>query len=294
MSASNFIACFNATAGEEGGYADNPHDPGGSTMDGVTQAVYTRYLTTHGRANAPVKEISLIDRQAIYRADFWNEVHGDDLYAGLDLCMVDAAWGSGPVEAVKWLQRALGILADGKFGEQTLTALKRYENSAVLITRVCEERMAMSRALPTWKYFGKGWTARYNNIESKALAMRKVVLANATASPYLPRKVTDPIAAVPAYIEGSTMTSTTTTALTPSTTNLLDTLESLLVAAVDAAPEVSADFKAAVAEFQTLKASPFGVDLSNVIGQLFSHSTASNTVHLPATNVAIVTPNIAS
>src|SRR5271163_4065031 len=109
MTDSNFLACFNETESFEGGYVDNPHDPGGATLKGVTQAVYTAWLAHHGRPNAAVRGASDADIQAIYRAQYWDAVRGDDLYAGLDLVMVDTGWGSGPVEAVKFLQRALDV-----------------------------------------------------------------------------------------------------------------------------------------------------------------------------------------
>lgn len=319
MTTSNFIPCFNDTAGFEGGYVNNPHDPGHGTMNGVTQAVYTDYLRKHNRPDAHVIGISLADRQAIYREDFWNRVRGDELYAGLDLCMVDTAWGSGPVEAIKLLQRALGLTADGEFGPKTFAALKQHENSTALISKVCDERMAFFKSLVTWKFFGRGWTTRLNGIEAKALAMHGVSLTSPQAAnaqgvnaaaplPELLRKVTDPIAAAPAKpqalkeSESSTMGNleamTMNTTQIPAPPSLFDTLENLLTAAVDAAPEVSRDYVAAVKEFQALKASPIGMDLSKLIGQLFSHATASNSASLSssgqAASVAIVVPKIST
>lgn len=185
MTASNFLACFNETESFEGAYADAAHDPGGATMAGVTQAAYTSWLAKHGRPNALVKGISLADREAIYREDYWNAVRGDDLYAGLDLVMVDTGWGSGPAEAIKLLQRALGITADGEFGAKTLAALEPHENSTDLINKLCVERMAFFRGLSTWQYFGKGWTTRLDGIQAKALAMNKAALAG-TATPSRP------------------------------------------------------------------------------------------------------------
>lgn len=175
MTASNFLACFNETESFEGGYADNPHDPGGATMAGVTQATYTAWLKSQRRPRAPVRNISLADREAIYRDLFWNEVRGDDLYVGLDLVMTDTAWGSGSFKAVELLQRALGITVDGEFGPMTLAALQPHENSADLIDRVCAERLAFFQSLSTWKYFGAGWTWRLDGIRAKALQMNATV-----------------------------------------------------------------------------------------------------------------------
>jgi len=171
MSASNFIACFAETESFEGGYVDNPHDPGGATLKGVTQSVYATWLFNHGRPDAPVKNASDADIQAIYRFQYWDAVRGDDLYDGLDLVMVDSGWGSGPVTAIEWLQRLLGVEVDGHFGALTLAALKPHVNSADFINQLCARRMAFFRSLNTWRYFGAGWATRLNGIQAKALAM---------------------------------------------------------------------------------------------------------------------------
>jgi lysozyme family protein len=91
VTASNFAACFAETESFEGGYSDESHDPGGATLKGVTQATYTAWLVLQKRPNAPVKDASDADIQAIYRTEYWDAVRGDDLYEGLDLVMVDMA-----------------------------------------------------------------------------------------------------------------------------------------------------------------------------------------------------------
>lgn len=176
MTASNFLACFKETESFEGGYVDNPHDPGGATLKGVTQAVYTAWLIHQGRPNADVRGASDADIQDIYRAQYWDAVRGDDLYAGLDLVMVDSGWGSGPVTAIEWLQRLLGVDVDGQFGNLTLAALKPRWNSTALINELCTIRMSFFQRLTTWKYFGVGWTNRLNGIQAKALMMNAAAL----------------------------------------------------------------------------------------------------------------------
>lgn len=110
-----------------------------------------------------------------------------------------------------------------------------------------------------------------------------------------PERVISPSAAAPAYANDNTQkvsimsTPGNTDANTPAPPSLLETLENLVTAALDAAPEVSRDYKMAVAEFQKLKASPIGVQLEKVIGQLFSHATATDA---KAASVTIVTPKI--
>lgn len=178
MSASNFLACFNETESFEGGDVNNPHDPGGATRKGVTQAVYTRWLAEYGRPNHSVFTATDTEIQAIYRELFWNPVRGDDLFVGLDLVMVDYGWGSGPITAIEHMQRLLGIEVDGEFGPATLAAIGEHDQPD-LIAGLCAERMAFFQRLPTWRYFGAGWTVRLNGVRAKSLQMN----ATARAAP---------------------------------------------------------------------------------------------------------------
>jgi lysozyme family protein len=182
MTASNFLACFNETESFEGGYVDNPHDPGGATLKGVTQAVYTAWLISHGRPDAAVRDASDADIQAIYRAQYWDPVRADDLYDGLDLVMTDTGWGSGPVMAIQMLQRLVGVTADGQFGAITLAAVNAQWNSTHLINALCAVRMSFFQRLTTWKYFGAGWTVRLNGIQAKALEMNAAALKAASST----------------------------------------------------------------------------------------------------------------
>src|SRR5208282_1604398 len=147
MAASNFMACFDETESFEGGYVNNPHDPGGATLKGVTQGAYNAWRV--GRKEP---------------------VRGDDLFVGLDLVMVDYGWGSGPVTAIRRLQRVLGVASDGQFGLETLGAV-RAAQGAGLINHLCDDRTRFFQSLTTWVYFGRGWMVRLSGIRAKALAM---------------------------------------------------------------------------------------------------------------------------
>ena len=176
MSSSNFLACFNETESFEGGYTNNPHDPGGATLKGVTQAAYNSWRIGQGSPVQAVIKASDVEIQAIYREQYWNPVRGDDLFAGLDLVMVDYGWGSGPVTAIRHLQKVLGVGIDGQFGLETLGAIRLFVSMrSILINRLCDDRTAFFRSLATWVYFGRGWTVRLNGIRAKALMMSAAV-----------------------------------------------------------------------------------------------------------------------
>ena len=176
MTAPNLISCFNETESFEGLNSNNPHDPGGATRKGVTQKVYSAFLKAHGRPDVSVFDAPDADILAIYKANYWDAVRGDDLYDGLDLIVVDGGWGSGPQQAVLWLQRSLGVHDDGEFGPATLAAVQARWNDPALIDAIAERRMAFFKALPAWEWFGGGWTHRRNGVHAKALAMNALAV----------------------------------------------------------------------------------------------------------------------
>jgi lysozyme family protein len=158
---SNFEACLAEVLGHEGGYVNDPQDPGGETNMGICKRSY------------PTEDIRCMTRDRaglIYRRDFWDKVRGDDLPAGLDLVAFDAAVNSGVRRGAKWLQSAVGADADGSIGEQTIGAAK-LADPANAIRRACASRLRFLQSLATWGRFGKGWGRRVQSVETTALAM---------------------------------------------------------------------------------------------------------------------------
>lgn len=164
----NFDKCLAITLEHEGGWSDHPADPGGATMKGVTMGRFRQYHPTATKAD--LRAISNYEVRAIYKADYWDKVRGDDLPPGLDLVAFDAGVNSGPAQGAMWLQRALGVADDGKIGPITIAAAKGAD-AAKAIDDACDRRMAMLRGLKTWPVFGVGWSRRVNGIRAAAKAM---------------------------------------------------------------------------------------------------------------------------
>ena len=120
MAKENFAACLAQVLLSEGGWSDHPADPGGATMKGITLATYRKYRP--GATKADLRAIADAEVAQIYREGYWNAVRGDDLPAGLDLVAFDAAVNSGTGRAAKWLQSAVGAVADGRIGAGTAAA----------------------------------------------------------------------------------------------------------------------------------------------------------------------------
>lgn len=150
----------------EGGYVNHPKDPGGATNQGVTQRVYDDYRKTKGYAPQPVAKLIPVERDNIYRMRYWALIKGDSLPAGVSYVVFDGAVNSGVGQSVKWLQRAIGVPADGVIGPETINAVRAHDNHDGLVREICALRMAFLRALKTWKTFGKGWAARVDGVRA--------------------------------------------------------------------------------------------------------------------------------
>lgn len=184
MTASSFDEALSRVLVHEGGWSDHSRDPGGATMKGVTQRVYDGWRRRQGQGTRSVRQISSAEVKAIYKAQYWDAVRGDELPRGLDYCVLDAAVNSGAAQAGKWLQRALGVTADGQIGEATLAALAG-RDSLALIDAMCERRLAMLRGLSTWPTFGKGWSRRVAEVReiAREMAAGKAPVASLPTAP---------------------------------------------------------------------------------------------------------------
>lgn len=168
MTAANYAQSLAAVLVHEGGYVNDPRDHGGATNKGVTQAVYDDFLAKHGLPHQSVKAITSGEIGQIYRGGYWNAVRGDDLPSGLDYAMFDFAVNSGVNRASRYLQSCLGVTTDGHIGPVTLGAI---HNVTATIAALCDKRLAFLRSLQTFDHFGKGWTARVNDVAAKAKGM---------------------------------------------------------------------------------------------------------------------------
>lgn len=173
----SFEACYPLMMRWELGYADHPRDPGGKTQDGVTERVFHAWLRQQGRAVRDVRTITSDEKKAIYRAQYWDAVRGDDLPPGVNLAVFDFAVNSGPSRAIRHLQAALGVKQDGVIGAVTLQAVwEAYERDedGEVIARIMASRDAFLRGLSTFDAFGRGWTNRTRDIRNRAARMEAI------------------------------------------------------------------------------------------------------------------------
>lgn len=130
----------------EGGYSNNPADPGGETNHGVTIQV----ARDHGYTG-PMRELSKEAAQQIYTGSY---VEGPGFHRVIAMSpavgekLVDAGVNAGTARAARWLQQALNHLSrggtdfplvatDGQIGAMTMAAYRALERKRGRI-KACE------------------------------------------------------------------------------------------------------------------------------------------------------------
>ena len=151
-------------------FSDDPHDPGGKTMCGITQREYDHYRKSRGLPVQDVRKIGAAEGEDIYDKSYWLP-DCPLLPAGLDLCLFDAAVNEGPLQAIKILQAALGIAADGEWGPRTDAAVKTIGDVAGVIKAFTARRSAVYRETRGFQYFGTDWLRRAQEIGGESLKM---------------------------------------------------------------------------------------------------------------------------
>jgi lysozyme family protein len=183
MAHDNKAACMAEIFRHEGGFVNHPKDPGGATNMGITIGTL-RDWRRQPVTVADVRNLTHAEATEIYSKNYWQPVRGDELPHGVDLVTFDPAVNSGVSRGAQWLQRALGVPADGKIGPVTIEAARKAP-AVKTIRKAIEIRAGFLRGLRTWSTFGKGWSRRIADVEAVAIAMA------AAAAGAKPREVLD-------------------------------------------------------------------------------------------------------
>ena len=149
---SAFDDAFESLIGHEGAYSDNPNDPGGETMYGVTATVARGY-----GYNDPMKDLPLSIAKDIAKKLYWDPLRLDEFDSKVSFQIFDTNYNGG--HCVIWMQGASGAKVDGILGPVTIQAIKN-TNPQSFILKWNSLRLSYYTSLNSWKFFGKGWSNR--------------------------------------------------------------------------------------------------------------------------------------
>jgi lysozyme family protein len=170
----NFEQSFNLVIKSEGGFTNDQRDTGnhlpdgrqGSTMLGCTQANWEAYVG-HQVTQDDMKKLTKEDVKPLYKKNYWDAVHGDDLPTGLDYAAFDFAINAGPAASRKMIQRALGVEADGAFGPITMAMIQKAD-AKDLMHKFSEAKTNFYKSLSNFNVYGTGWLRRVADVQTVA------------------------------------------------------------------------------------------------------------------------------
>lgn len=154
----NFERAVQIVLFEEGGYVNDPKDPGGETIYGITRRDHPG-LWAQGR---PTVE----QAKQVYREQYWNAIRGDDLPWPLCLFVFDSAVNQGVEPATRMLQRALDTVQDGIIGSGTLRLAQASREWHW--ARFMAYRAMRYQGTRHFDRFGEGWLIRLMRVAMKA------------------------------------------------------------------------------------------------------------------------------
>ncbi|WP_152018455.1 glycosyl hydrolase 108 family protein [Aliarcobacter butzleri] len=125
----NFNKALNFIFNAEGGYSNRKNDAGGATNFGITQKTFNSAIS-RGIINTDITDVKYINKDLatqIYKHDYWNSISANKLPTGIDVALFDMTVNAGVANAIKTLQKTLGIKQDGIIGNDTINAINSYE-----------------------------------------------------------------------------------------------------------------------------------------------------------------------
>lgn len=151
----------------EGGYVNNPVDPGGATNKGVTQDTYNTYRINNRLPTRGVDSITDAEVHDIYFSMYWQPSQAPIMVLPLAIAHFDTAVNFGVGGAIEFLQEALGISADGIFGPGTQAALLANNNARTaqkIVQGRIDYRNQRVNSNPSQEIFLTGWLNRDNDL----------------------------------------------------------------------------------------------------------------------------------
>lgn len=145
-----FDLAFDRLMDSEGGYVNNPKDPGGETKWGISKRTYPRLV---------ISALTREDARGIYLSDFWNRISANKLPNSVAFQLFDFAINSGIETAIRYFQRSIGVADDGHWGPIS-QAMVDHTTETDMIMKLNAERLDYMTRLSNWSDASRGWARR--------------------------------------------------------------------------------------------------------------------------------------
>lgn len=140
----------------EGGYVNDPSDPGGETNFGISRASYP---------SEDIKGLTIERARELYKRDYWDASGAEQLPEALAIAVFDCAVNQGTLIAIKLLQISLQVtehvpqvVVDGIIGQKTVAAAHRAGDVGVWLFLL--ERAKRYMQTKKVEVYGANWGQR--------------------------------------------------------------------------------------------------------------------------------------
>lgn len=154
----------------EGGYTV---DNGGPTNYGITQKTLDAFNSKNGYDQVDVKDITPDDAKFVAQKQYFEDPKLDMLPDRTAVAAFDYSVNSGPHQAIKDLQRVVGVKPDGMMGADTQKAVNTYidqNGEDALLHNYTERRAVLMHSLiignpAKYGSYAGGWANRLQNLK---------------------------------------------------------------------------------------------------------------------------------
>ena len=170
----DFNSAFDETMKAEGGYVNDPDDPGGETYKGVARGRNAKWpgwttidlLKNNNNFPKNLDNNDELQQQVrdLYEANYWDKVRGDDIEdQDVAESIFDFAVNAGPGASAKLAQLTVQATPDGVIGPRTLEKINADDTRAFLavfaLAKVSRYVSICEKRKESRKYFF-GWVRR--------------------------------------------------------------------------------------------------------------------------------------
>ena len=172
-----FAAALEKVLKHEGGYVNDPNDPGGETYKGVARKIHSKWdgwalvdiykkqngfpanLDKDGELQKKIKDF--------YQVNFWNKINADNITnQEVATSIFDFAVNAGVSTSATLAQMVVGALTDGIIGKESTNKINAFNNEHFLasftVAKIAKY-ISIIKKQPTSQKYLYGWIRRALN-----------------------------------------------------------------------------------------------------------------------------------
>lgn len=159
----------------EGGYVNDPRDPGGETKYGISKRSYPK---------VNIAELTLEEATEITHRDFWLKMRCDEMPEAIAAVTLDCGFNQGPSIAGRLLQKALrNVTVDGVIGPQTIAAVNAHGHPTELAISFIGWRLRRYAFTANANTYMRGWSIRVLRLTTHLAASEAITLPAVAVAP---------------------------------------------------------------------------------------------------------------